>query len=83
VHKTKPPFKFSIDVFLNRGNLISFGLGLIQQANNYKPIGVSVGFQLPIYLPILCPSVTKTYGYDTGLLSRWQARIWLALYILK
>ncbi|MCM4153316.1 TonB-dependent receptor [Arenibacter sp. N53] len=68
--------QFSIDV-LNVGNLISSDWGLVQQANNISPIGVNVdpNTNTPTYT--FDSSVTKTYGYDSGLLSRWQAQFGL------
>ncbi|MEG3658163.1 carboxypeptidase regulatory-like domain-containing protein [Arenibacter palladensis] len=68
--------QFSIDV-LNIGNLISSDWGLVQQPNNISPIGVSVDTNTNIPTYTFDPTVTKTYGYDTGLLSRWQAQFGL------
>ena len=67
--------QFSIDV-LNVGNLLSSDWGLIQQPNNVQPIGVSVdGTGTPTYT--FNTNQTETFGYDSSLLSRWQAQFGL------
>ena len=64
--------QFSVDV-LNLGNLINSDWGIIQQPNNVSPIGVSVdATNTPTYT--FDPNLTKTYGFDASLASRWQAQ---------
>ncbi|SMC85846.1 TonB-dependent receptor [Cellulophaga tyrosinoxydans] len=64
--------QFSVDV-LNLGNLINSNWGIIQQPNNVSPIGVSVdATNTPTYT--FDPNLTKTYGFDASLASRWQAQ---------
>ncbi len=64
--------QFSIDV-LNVGNLISSDWGLTQQPNNVSPIGVTLdSTNTPTYT--FNENLTETYGYDSGLLNRWQAQ---------
>jgi hypothetical protein len=64
--------QFSIDI-LNLGNLINSDWGVIQQPNNVSPIGVSVdATNTPTYT--FDPNLTKTYGFDASLASRWQAQ---------
>ena len=63
--------QLSIDV-LNVGNLLSSDWGLTQQPNNVQPIGVDVSGSEPVYT--FNPDLEETYGYDTGLLNRWQAQ---------
>ena len=67
--------QFSVDV-LNIGNMISSDWGLIQQPNSVQPIGVSVdGSGNPTYT--FNPDLTKTFGYDSSLASRWQMQVGL------
>ncbi len=67
--------QFSIDV-LNFGNLINSDWGVVQQANNISPIGVTVDdTNTPTYT--FDSTLTETYGYDTSLLSRWQMQFGL------
>lgn len=67
--------QFSIDV-LNVGNLINSNWGLVQQPNNVQPIGVTVdGSGTPTYT--FNTNQTETFGYDSSLLSRWQAQFGL------
>jgi len=68
--------QFSIDV-LNIGNLVNSDWGLVQQANNTSPIGVSVdpGTLVPTYS--FNPNQTETFGYDSSLASRWQMQFGL------
>ena len=63
--------QLSIDV-LNVGNLLSSDWGLTQQPNNVQPIGVDASGSEPVYT--FNPDLEETYGYDTGLLNRWQAQ---------
>jgi hypothetical protein len=67
--------QLSLDV-LNIGNLINSDWGIVQQPNNTQPIGVSVdGTGTPTYS--FNTNQSKTFGYDSSLLSRWQAQVGL------
>jgi hypothetical protein len=67
--------QFSIDI-LNIGNMINSDWGLIQQPNSVQPIGVTVdGSGNPTYT--FNPDLTKTFGYDSSLMSRWQMQFGL------
>lgn len=68
--------QLSIDI-LNFGNMLNSDWGVIQQPNSIQPIGVSVdsGTNVPTYS--FDGNLTKTYGYDTSLLSRWQMQVGL------
>jgi hypothetical protein len=71
----KDRLQFSIDI-LNFGNLISSDWGLVQQPNSLQPIGVSLdNTGAPVYR--FDGSVTKTFGYDSSLMSRWQMQFGL------
>jgi len=67
--------QLSIDI-LNFGNMLNSDWGVIQQPNSVQPIGVSVdaATNVPTYS---FGDLTKTYGYDTSLLSRWQMQLGL------
>ena len=67
--------QFSVDI-LNIGNMINSDWGLIQQPNSVQPIGVSVDASgNPTYT--FNPDLTKTFGYDSSLASRWQMQVGL------
>ncbi|MEI6408470.1 MAG: TonB-dependent receptor [Bacteroidota bacterium] len=66
--------QLSIDV-LNIGNLFNSEWGVRQIPVNTQPIGVSVSNGVPTYG--FDKTLTKTFGYDTSLLSRWQAQVGL------
>ena len=67
--------QFSIDV-LNFGNMINSNWGVIQQPNAIQPIGVTVDSNnIPTYS--FDGNLTKTFGYDASLLSRWQMQFGL------
>ena len=79
--------QFSVDV-LNVGNLISSDWGVVRQPNNISPVSVSFPdanpapdvyeadrTQEPTYT--FDPNQTKTNGFDSSLLSRWQAQFGL------
>ncbi len=68
--------QLSVDV-LNIGNMINSDWGVIQQPNNISPIGVSVDPDTSIPTYTFDPGLSKTYGYDASLLSRWQAQLGL------
>ena len=64
--------QFSIDV-LNIGNLLNSDWGLVQVETSRQPIGVSVNnANEPTYT--FDGTQTKTFNYEAGLLSRWQAQ---------
>ncbi len=64
--------QFSVDV-LNVGNLISSDWGVVEQPNNVSPISVDTSGSEPVYT--FDPSLTKTFGFDSSLASRWQAQV--------
>ena len=68
--------QFSIDI-LNVGNLINSDWGLVQQPNNVQPIGVTVDPDTSVPTYTFNPDQTETFGYDSSLLSRWQAQFGL------
>jgi len=68
-------FQLSIDV-LNFGNLINSNWGLVQQPRNLQPVGISVDAnQNPTYT--FNSNLVETFGYNSELLSRWQAQVGL------
>jgi len=66
--------QFSIDI-LNVGNLLNSDWGLVQQPISIQPIGVSVVGNVPTYT--FTGAQTKTYSYDSSLVSRWQMQFGL------
>ncbi len=76
IKEKKQTVQLSIDI-LNFGNMLNSDWGVIQQPNSIQPIGVSVdsGTNVPTYS--FDGNLTKTYGYDTSLLSRWQMQVGL------
>ena len=68
--------QFSVDV-LNIGNMISKDWGRIQQPNNVQPIGVSVDPNTKVPTYTFDPNLSKTFGYDSSLASRWQMQVGL------
>ncbi|WP_299536316.1 carboxypeptidase regulatory-like domain-containing protein [Ulvibacterium sp.] len=67
--------QFSIDI-LNFGNLLNSDWGVVQQPNNLNPLSVSVDANnVPTYT--FNPTLTETFGFDSSLLSRWQAQFGL------
>ncbi|WP_422079728.1 TonB-dependent receptor [Ulvibacterium sp.] len=67
--------QFSIDI-LNFGNLLNSDWGVVQQPNNLNPLSVSVDANnVPTYT--FNPALTETFGFDSSLLSRWQAQFGL------
>ena len=68
--------QFSVDV-LNIGNMISKDWGRIQQPNNVQPIGVTVDPTTKVPTYTFDPNLTKTFGYDSSLASRWQMQVGL------
>ncbi|NJB71979.1 hypothetical protein GGR42_002470 [Saonia flava] len=68
--------QFSIDV-LNIGNLINSNWGLTQLPNSVQPVGVSVDPNTNIPTYTFDGTLTETFGYDSSLLSRWQAQFGL------
>ena len=72
----KNTIQFSIDV-LNIGNLLNSDWGLTQQPNTIQPVGVTFdGSGNPEY-SFNSGSDAETFGYDSSLLSRWQAQVGL------
>ncbi len=68
----KNTIQFSVDV-LNFGNLLNSDWGLVQVPTNVQPIGVKLGSgNVPTYN--FDGTQTKTFNYDSSLLSRWQAQ---------
>lgn len=65
--------QLSIDV-LNIGNLLSSDWGVVQQPNNVQPLGVTVDPNTNVPTFTFDPNLTNTFGFDTSLLSRWQAQ---------
>lgn len=73
--KKKQTIQFSIDI-LNFGNMINSDWGVIQQPNSIQPIGVSVDdTNMPTYS--FDGNLTKTFGYDSSIDSRWQMQFGL------
>ncbi|MET7027757.1 TonB-dependent receptor [Sediminicola luteus] len=68
--------QFSVDI-LNVGNLINSNWGVVQQPNNISPIGVSVDPDTNVPTYSFDETLSDTYGFDTSLLSRWQAQFGL------
>lgn len=68
--------QFSIDV-LNFGNLINSNWGVVQQPNSISPIGVNVDANTSVPTYTFDGTLTETYGFDSSLLSRWQAQFGL------
>jgi hypothetical protein len=68
---TTNTIQFSIDI-LNVGNLLSSDWGLVQEPTSIQPIGVSVDESTNIATYTFDGTQTKTFNYDTSLLSRWQ-----------
>ncbi|TPN89258.1 TonB-dependent receptor [Aquimarina algicola] len=68
--------QLSVDI-LNVANLINSDWGLVQQPNNVQVLGVDVDSttNTPIYS--FDPNLTRTFGYDSSLQSRWQAQVGL------
>ncbi|HZJ19758.1 MAG TPA: hypothetical protein VFD35_05310, partial [Pricia sp.] len=73
--------QFSADI-LNFGNLLNSDWGVIQQPNNLNPVSVSVDENnVPTYT--FNPELTKSFGFDASLLSRWQVQFGLRYIFLK
>ena len=72
----KQTIQFSMDI-LNFGNMLNSNWGVIQTPNSIQPIGVTVdpSTHEPVYS--FDGTLTKTFGYDTSLLSRWQMQLGL------
>lgn len=67
--------QFSLDM-LNIGNFINSDWGVVQQPNNVQPIGVTVDENnVPTYT--FNEDLSKTFGYDSSLASRWQLQVGL------
>ena len=72
----KQTIQFSIDI-LNFGNMLNSDWGVIQQPNAIQPIGVSVDAVTKVPTYSFDGNLTKTFGYDTSLESRWQMQFGL------
>ena len=66
--------QFSIDI-LNFGNLLNSDWGVVEVPNNISPISVDTSGSEPVFT--FDPSLTKTFGYDSSLASRWQMQFGL------
>lgn len=67
--------QLSIDI-LNIGNLINSEWGVVQEAANIQPIGVSLdATNTPTYT--FDSTLMETFAYDTSLNSRWQMQFGL------
>jgi len=67
--------QFSIDI-LNFGNLLSSDWGVVEIPNNTSPISVDTSGSEPVFTFAGGPDA-KTFGYDSGLQSRWQMQFGL------
>jgi hypothetical protein len=67
----KNTIQLSLDI-LNFGNLLNSDWGLTQTPISVQPIGVNVVGGVPTYT--YNGQQTKTFNYDSSLLSRWQAQ---------
>lgn len=76
IKEKKQTVQFSVDI-LNFGNMLNSNWGVIQQPNSIQPIGVSVDPATNVPTYSFNGDLTKTYGYDTSLLSRWQMQLGL------
>ena len=76
VNDKKQTIQLSIDI-LNFGNMISSDWGLIQQPNSIQPIGVSVDPVTSVPTYSFDGNLQETFGYDSGLISRWQMQFGL------
>ncbi len=76
IREKKQTVQLSVDI-LNFGNMLNSDWGVIQQPNSIQPIGVSVDADSKVPTYSFDGSLTKTYGYDTSLLSRWQMQVGL------
>ena len=75
IKEKRQTVQFSIDV-LNFGNMLNSNWGVVEQPNSIQPIGVSVdGNNVPTYS--FDGNLTKTFGYNASLLSRWQMQMGL------
>lgn len=74
--KKKQTIQFSIDI-LNFGNMLNSNWGVIQQPNSIQPIGVSVDPDTNVPTYSFDGNLTKTFGYDSSIDSRWQMQFGL------
>ena len=65
--------QISVDV-LNVGNLLNSDWGVVQIPNNVSPISVSVDQTTNTPTYTFNESNNETFGFDSSLLSRWQAQ---------
>lgn len=66
--------QISVDV-LNVGNLLNSDWGIVQLPNNVSPVSVSVDQSTNTPTYSFNESNQETFGYNTSLLSRWQAQV--------
>ena len=74
--KKKQTIQFSIDI-LNFGNLLNSNWGVLRQPNSVQPIGVSVDPVTKVPTYSFDGNLTKTFGYDSSIDSRWQMQFGL------
>jgi hypothetical protein len=72
----KNTLQISLDI-LNIGNLINSDWGLVQQARNLQPLGVTVDPTSLVPTYTFDNSLKETFATDAGLQSRWQAQLGL------
>lgn len=72
----KQTIQFSIDI-LNFGNMLNSDWGVIQQPNSVQPLGVSVDPVTKVPTYSYDGNLTKTFGYDSSIDSRWQMQLGL------
>jgi hypothetical protein len=68
--------QFSIDV-LNIGNLLNSDWGIVEIPNNVSPVAVNVDTSTNIPTYTFNTDTKETFGFDSSLLSRWQAQFGL------
>jgi hypothetical protein len=72
----KNTLQISVDI-LNIGNLINSDWGLVQQARNLQPLGVTVDPTNLVPTYTFDKDLKETFATDAGLQSRWQAQLGL------
>jgi hypothetical protein len=72
----KNTLQISVDI-LNIGNLINSDWGLVQQARNLQPLGVTVDPTSLVPTYTFDKGLKETFATDAGLQSRWQAQLGL------
>ena len=74
--KKKQTIQFSIDI-LNFGNMLNSHWGVLQQPNSIQPIAVSVDADTNVPTYSFDGNLTKTFGYNSSIDSRWQMQFGL------